>query len=329
MTFKNSSRYVARGHTQSLTLQSIMVGVPAVWELIRKGVVAKVEASGGAKKSVFNFALKAKQWATDYRVPLVAGLTDSIVFNNVKAQTGGRLRIVLNGGGGISKSTQEFLCNALVLTIQGYGLTETVGMSCILHPSWMQYGVVGGPVPSMEIKLVDAPDAGYLSTNKNPQGEIYVRGASLTKGYMNRPEQNAEAFTKDGWFKTGDVGQWNKDGTMSIIDRLKNLVKLAGGEYIAIEHLESIYRSCPLVANGAMIADPTHNQPMMIILPHPINMVQFAKSKGIKNTDDMESLVENSDLVDAVLAELNAVGKKAGCKGLELLEAVVLTADEW
>jgi long-subunit acyl-CoA synthetase (AMP-forming) len=78
-----------------------------------------------------------------------------------------------------------------------------------------------------------------------------------------------------------------------------------------------------------MIADPTHNQPMMIILPHPINMISFAKSKGIKNTDDMESLVQDPVLVDAVLAELNAVGKKAGCKGLELLEAVVLTADEW
>lgn len=115
--FKPVRRYL--GCILALTWQSIMVGVPAVWELIRKGVVAKVEASGAAKKSVFNFALKAKQFARDYHVPLVAGLTDAVVFNNVKAQTGGRLRIVLNGGGGISKSTQEFLCNALVLTIQG------------------------------------------------------------------------------------------------------------------------------------------------------------------------------------------------------------------
>ncbi len=78
----------------------------------------------------------------------------------------------------------------------------------------------------MEIKLVDAKDAGYLSTNKLPQGELYLRGPSVTKGYFKRPDLDKESFTSDGWFKTGDVGQWNADGTLSIIDRLKNLVKV-------------------------------------------------------------------------------------------------------
>lgn len=110
---------------------------------------------------------------------------------------------------------------------------------------------------SMEVKLVDVPDAGYLSTNKTPQGEIYCRGPSLFKGYFKvrvilrcgkraarsdfchsalpqRPDLDDEAFAEGGWFKTGDVAQFNADGTMSIIDRIKNLVKLAGGEYIAL-----------------------------------------------------------------------------------------------
>jgi len=98
---------------------SIMIGVPAVWELIRKGILSKVESSGGLKKNVFNFALSAKAAAKNYHLPFVSGLTDTVVFNQVKQQTGGRLRYVFNGGGAVSKSTQEFICNALVTMIQG------------------------------------------------------------------------------------------------------------------------------------------------------------------------------------------------------------------
>jgi long-chain acyl-CoA synthetase len=104
-----------------------MVGVPAVWELIRKGIVGKVEKSGGLKKSIFNKALGAKQFATDYRIPGLSGLTDKVVFNAVKAQTGGRLKIALSGGGSISASTQEFVSNAVVQLIQG-GSARVVGM---------------------------------------------------------------------------------------------------------------------------------------------------------------------------------------------------------
>lgn len=88
------------------------------------------------------------------------------------------------------------------------------------------------------------PDANYFSSNNPPQGEVWIRGGSVSKGYYKRDDVTAEAFTEDGWLKTGDIGQWNADGTLSIIDRKKNLVKLAGGEYIAIERLESIYKSC-------------------------------------------------------------------------------------
>lgn len=96
-----------------------MVGVPAVWELIRKGILGKVEAGGGLKKSVFNFAVSAKQAAQSYHIPGLAGLTDAVVFNQVRAQTGGRLKIMFNGGGAVSKTTQQFLSTALVQMIQG------------------------------------------------------------------------------------------------------------------------------------------------------------------------------------------------------------------
>lgn len=306
-----------------------MVGVPAVWELIRKGILTKVDQSGALKRSIFHFALKAKQVAHHYSIPLLAGLTDTIVFDGVRAQTGGNLKILFSGGGAVSKSTQQFLCTALVVMIQGYGLTETTAMATILNPAFMQFGAVGGPVPAAEVKLIDAPEAGYFSTNDPPQGEILVRGPAIFKGYYKRPDLDKEAFAEGGWFRTGDVGQWNKDGTLSIVDRLKNLVKLAGGEYIAIEYLESIYKSCPLVANGAILANGNHNQPAMVVVAHPHNLPSFAKKNGLGDGEDLEHLCTDDKVVDAALKELNNVGKKAGLKGMELLEAIVLVADEW
>lgn len=308
---------------------SIIVGVPAVWELIRKGIVSKVNASGSVKKTVFMNALKIKEFATSYGIPGLAGLTDRLVFNQVKAQTGGRLKIALSGGGAVSSVTQAFLTNAVVKVIQGYGLTETVGMCTVLHPDFFSYGVSGCPVPSMEIKLKDVPDAGYKSTNKLPQGEILLRGPSVTKGYFMRDDLNKESF-ENGWFKTGDVGQWNVDGTLSIIDRIKNLVKLADGEYIAIEKLESIYKSSHLLANGCVIVNSDHRQPAMIVVVNPQSIGHFAKDQNIGNgSTDAETLVKDKKVIAVVLKELNALGKKAGFKGLELLETVILTADEW
>ncbi|ORX35646.1 long-chain-fatty-acid-CoA-ligase [Kockovaella imperatae] len=308
---------------------SIMVGVPAVWELIRKGILGKVEGGSVITKSIFNFALSAKQTAHNYHLPLVGGLTDTVVFNKVRAQTGGRLRFLFNGGGAVSKSTEEFLNTALVRMIQGYGLTESTAMACILNPAWHNLGSAGGPVPAAEIKLVDAKEAGYFSTNDPPQGEVWVRGPAIFKGYYKRKDLQDEAFAPGGWFKTGDVGQWNKDGTLSIIDRLKNLIKLQGGEYIAIEHLESIYKSCPLVANGAVVANSEHSQPMMVVVAHPQNLPAFAKKNGLGDGEDLAQLCRDTKVVDAALKELNGIGRKQGLKGMELLEAIVLTEDEW
>jgi len=304
---------------------TIMVGVPQVWELIRKGIATKVEGGSSLKKAVFNAAFKAKSAG----IPGLSKLSDSLVFSQVRAQTGGRLKIMFNGGGPVSQSTQHFLSTALVQMIQGYGLTEGTAMACILHPSWMAYNVVGGPVPGAEVKLVDAPEAGYLSTNTPPQGEIYIRGPSLFKGYYKRPDLDAEAFDPEGWFKTGDIGQWNADGTLSIIDRIKNLVKLQGGEYIALEHLESIYKSVPFVANGCVMADQQHTQPAMIVVAHPVNLPMFAKKNNLSQSDDLEELCKDKKVVDGCLKEMNDVGRKQGLKGMELLEAIVLTDDDW
>ncbi|SPC62786.1 related to long-chain-fatty-acid-CoA ligase [Ustilago sp. UG-2017b] len=300
---------------------SIMIGVPAVWELIRKGILSKVNAGGSFKQKLFNGALTIKK----NKIPLLTSVVDNVVFKAVREQTGGRLRFALCGGAALSRETQEFLNNALVLLLQGYGLTESCGMTAILHPEFYSYGPSGGCVPAIEIKLRDVPDAGYFATNNPPQGEVLIRGPSVTKGYFNRDDVNKESF-QDGWFLTGDVGQWNPDGTLSIIDRKKNLVKLSGGEYIAIERLESVYKSSNLVSNICVHAHSDAKQPMAIIFPREDNLVAAAQKIGASG--DLEELCKNRDVAKMVMDDVNVVGKKAGFKNLEMLQTVLLVHEE-
>ncbi|KAF8154265.1 long-chain-fatty-acid-CoA-ligase [Crassisporium funariophilum] len=306
---------------------SIMVGVPAVWETIRKGILAKVNAGSSIKKSMFNGAMTAKR----RNMPILAQLADTVVLSGVRAATGGRLRIALSGGAAISHETQDFLTTALVTVLQGYGMTESCGMCAILPPELMKYGTVGVPVPSIEIKFLDVVDAGYLSTNTPQQGEICIRGPSVVSGYYKRPDLNDDEtiFTKDGWMRTGDIGQWNSDGTLSLIDRLKNLIKLASGEYIALERLESIYKACNLVGNLCVHATQDATNPMAIIIPHEVHLRHFLEGKGFDTSPSLADLCKDPRVQEVMLKECNAVGKKNGFKPMELLQAVVLTPDEW
>ncbi|KAF9491115.1 long-chain-fatty-acid-CoA-ligase [Pleurotus eryngii] len=325
---------------------SIMVGVPAVWETIRKGIISKVNAGGALKKSIFNGAISVKKAG----VPGLSQLADSAVFSSVKAATGGRLRLALSGGAAISKEAQEFLNAALVTLVQGYGMTESCGMCAILPPELIRYEAVGLPVPSIEVKLLDVADAGYFAKGNPPQGEVCIRGPSVIKGYYKRDDLNNDEtiFTKDGWLRTGDVGQWNSDGTLSLIDRIKNLVKLSGGEYIALERLEATYKSCPLVANICVHATPDAKQPIAIIFPHEVNLrhalastspapsmssLSSKSGKGTNNQVDPNAelavLCHDSRVRELMLKECNAKGKKSGFKPMETLQAVILTAEEW
>jgi long-chain acyl-CoA synthetase len=298
---------------------SVMVGVPAVWETIRKGINAKVNGGPAVARAFFKGGYAVKK----NKIPLLSSAADAVVFSKVRAQTGGRLRLALSGGAAIAKETQEFLEIALVQILQGYGLTETVGMCSILIPDYMSYNCVGVPVPAVEVKLVDCPDAGYFAT-KN-QGEIWIRGPAVSKGYFKREKETKEAFTEDGWFMSGDVGQWNPNGTLSIIDRKKNLVKLSGGEYIALEKLESSYKSCDYVQNLCVHADPNAKQPMAIVFPREDN---FRKLPGASGGGDFAELCKKKELVKAMLKEINAVGKQAGFKPLEQLQTVLLVPEE-
>ena len=213
---------------------TILVGVPAVWESVRKGIIANVDKSNPVIKNMFWGALATKSMLLSMGLP-GSGVLDAVVFKKIKEATGGRLKLCMNGGGPIAKDTQHFISMAIAPMLSGYGLTESTAMGALMDPAHWTDRALGDIPSSVEIKLVDFPDAGYYSTNKPPQGEIWLRGDSIIDQYFENEEETAEAITSDGWFKTGDIGEWDPNGHLRLIDRKKNLVKTLNGEYIALE----------------------------------------------------------------------------------------------
>lgn len=213
---------------------SILVGVPAVWESVKKGITAKVNAMNPIVKNLFWGTMQSKSIMMSTGLP-GASILDHTILKSVKDATGGRLRICLNGGGPVSKETLRFISLAIAPLISGYGLTETACMGALMDPAAWTDSALGEHPSSVECKLVDFADAGYYADSNPPQGEIWLRGPTVTEGYLDLPKENEEAFTKDGWFKTGDIGEYDKEGNLKIIDRKKNLVKTLNGEYIALE----------------------------------------------------------------------------------------------
>ncbi|ORX50218.1 acetyl-CoA synthetase-like protein [Hesseltinella vesiculosa] len=306
---------------------SILTGVPQVWETIRKTIMKKVIARGPRIPSIFNAAIELKDYLASYGLP--TWLIDRVVFKQVKLQLGGRLRYGLSGGAPLATETQRFLSVALCPIVGGYGMTESVGMCTILSPEYFALGDMGAPVPCTEIKLVDVPEAGYFATNKpKPQGEIYIRGPSVTSGYYLQDDVTKQAFTEDGWLMTGDIGEWNETGTLSIIDRKKNLVKLSNGEYIALEKLESKYKSAMFVENMCVYADPLYPRPVALLVPVENQLVALAKENDWP-TNDFTALCASADTRKLVLDLLQQHALACGLKGAEIIADVWICKDLW
>ena len=303
---------------------TVLVGVPQIWETVKKGILGKVAAGGAVKSNMFWAAFAAKNFLLGQGLP-GTGVLDAIVFNKVKEATGGKLRICLNGGGPVSKETQRFISVAITPMISGYGLTETCCMGALMDPMAWTDQALGEMPASVEMKLVDFADAGYFATNNPPQGEIWIRGGAVVEGYLDMPEENKEAFTEDGWFKTGDVGEWDSQGQIRVIDRKKNLVKTLTGEYIALEKLESIYRSAPIVANICDYSAADRSKPIAIIVPAEPALKKVAEEQGVSGDD----LVHNKKINAAVLKQLQTAGQKGGLAGFEIVEGVALADEEW
>lgn len=309
---------------------TIMVGVAAVWESVRKGVLTQVKQLPPLSQKIFWAAFRAKSTMQNYSIP--GSGVFNVIFKKVKAATGGELKVVLNGGSPISMDAQIFISTLIAPMLVGYGLTETCANTTICDHRHIEYGVAGVLTGAITAKLVDVKDAGYFA--KNNEGEILLKGNCITKEYYKNEKETAEAFTEDGWFCTGDIGQWTANGQLKIIDRKKNLVKTLNGEYIALEKLESVYRSNHVVTNLCAYADQSKVKPIAIVIPNEGTLKSQLEeervySKQELSTKELSHLCVDRKVIKSVHKSLVATGKSQGLKGIELIQNVVLVDDEW
>ncbi|KAF9099846.1 hypothetical protein BGX23_011446 [Mortierella sp. AD031] len=285
---------------------TLMAGVPTIWERIRKGMLAEVNKQSFPIRTLFFAALNTK-WAIVQATGsenFVTNAIDRMVFSKARELVGGRLRLTLTGGAGISDETHRFLSMVMCYVISGYGLTEVCGVAAVTMPQMgHRLRTVGPPAPGLELKLVNVPDTEY--TGDNGSGEIWFRGPAVMKGYFKLEEETKKVMTGDGWFKTGDIGTVNPDGTISIKDRVKNLVKLSHGEYVALEKCEAVYRDAKEIKSICIVAD--NGCPVLLAVVEPSHqgatekeilevLKNQAKASGLSKSETvMGVIVDDAD----------------------------------
>ncbi|KAJ1509591.1 long-chain fatty acid-CoA ligase [Coelomomyces lativittatus] len=307
---------------------TMMAGVPAVWEAVRKGVLSKVTSRPWWVRAMFQGAMQWKAWCQTHRLPSwLYWVHDRVVFKKIRDQVGGRLRFALSGGAPISLDTQAFLSTALCPLYQGYGLTESGGICILFDPELpLQFQHIGPPVPCTELMLVPVDTYPH-----QPQvGELWIRGPNITSGYFKQPKLTADVFqSKTGWFQTGDIARHLPNGQFQIIDRVKNLVKVLNGEYVALEKLESFYSHCMYVQRLCLYADARANGIVAIVVPSPAPLLALATSLGMAANTDLDQLCEHPEVLHTIMKELQALGKKLKLASFEMVFGTILSPEDW
>jgi len=202
---------------------------------------------------------------------------------------------------------------------EGYGQTETTAASTATHPGDFNPGHVGPPMVHCEIKLVDIPEMNYSAANN--KGEVCFRGPHCFMGYWKDEKNTRETIDEDGWVHSGDVGMWTEQGTLKLVDRKKNIFKLAQGEYIAPEKIEGYYLQCPTVAQVFVHGDSLETCCVAIVVPDEVVLRDVAKELGIEEKA-WSGLCMNKQLTKYIYDEMIALGNANKLNKLEQVKNI-------
>ncbi|KAJ3300779.1 Long chain acyl-CoA synthetase 7 peroxisomal [Borealophlyctis nickersoniae] len=304
---------------------TLFATVPRLMNRLRDKVLLTVEQNGGIKKVLFDLAYSRKEKVLRSGRVTTESFWDGLVFKKIQARLGGRVRFFLVGAAPSSPEVLEFFRIVMGCPVmEGFGQTETsaAGLVAMMADYDTPYGShVGHPMASTEIKLVDVPSMDYYAADvPNPRGELCFKGPLLMKGYYQASEETAKTIDADGWLHTGDIAEILPNGTVKIIDRLKNFFKLSQGEYVAPEKVEAKIKN-KYIAQTFVYGDSLRNSAVVIVVPDPEALLPWAKANGLGDLT-FEQLCENPTAKKMVLDECIATGKRGGLLSFELPKSI-------
>jgi long-chain acyl-CoA synthetase len=294
---------------------TVFVAVPRVYEKIY--AQAEQKAKGFPKRAIFEWALKVGE---RHKPEILAGktptsfrwkLANKLVFSKIREGVGGRVSTFISGGAPLGRELAEWYATVGIRIHEGYGLTETSPVIGVNTPINHRIGTVGKILPNIEVRIAE-------------DGEILVRGPSVFKGYWNRPEETKAAL-ENGWFKTGDIGQVDADGYLSVTDRKKDLIKTSGGKFIAPQPLENALKLNAYVGVAAIIGDK-RKFAAVVVSPNFTKLEDWARENGIAFGSRAELVAHPrvQALFDGVVEEINQ-----NLARFEKLKRVIVVADEF
>ncbi len=300
---------------------NVAVSVPRLYEKVFNAVM---EAQGIEKKLVQWAREVGDAWAGQKlagREPsgvlkLVYAVADTLVFRKIRSAMGGRIRYFVSGGAPLSPEINRFFFSAGIQIFEGYGLTETSPVTNLNTPEHLRIGTVGRPIPGTEIRIVET-------------GEILIRGPQVMKGYYELPEATAEVIDAEGWFSTGDVGEIDEDGFLSITDRIKDIIVTAGGKNVAPQPIENRLKGDDFIEQAVMLGD-RQSFCVLLVVPSFPNLEAWARRSGIEapNRKALLASKQVQDQMEArVMARLEDLARYERPKKIGLVAATFTVED--
>jgi long-chain acyl-CoA synthetase len=283
---------------------TVFPSVPRVYEKVHTAVVAKFDEETGAKAAIVGWALR-----TGYRVSArrqagkrVGGLlalqhrlADRLVYSKVKQNLGGRLRLGISGGAPLAKEIAEFFHALDVLIVEGYGLTECTTAATVNRPTRFRFGTVGLALPNVELRIAD-------------DGEVLIKSPTVFAGYYKDEEATREVLEDDGWLRTGDIGELDDDGFLTITDRKKDIIVTAGGKNVAPQNLENELKGSKFVSQALVVGDKRPYCIALITLDEG-EIVKWAHTHELGGELSLASLARDervNALVEGIVERVNA-----------------------
>jgi long-chain acyl-CoA synthetase len=296
-----------------------MIAVPRIFEKVYAGIMAQVETKK-LKQTIFNQAMSAaievqKYRATKATIPwpllLKYETLNKLALEPIRAAFGGQLKFAISGGAPIDSQLTQFFYNCGIPILEGYGLSETTGAVTVNSLNSFLVGSVGKPIGDVKIKIAE-------------DGEILIKSKKCLKEYYKSPEET-EKVLKDGYFATGDIGEFTTGGFLRITDRKKDLIKTAGGKYVAPQKLEGLLKQEPLISQ-ALIHGDQKKYIIALITFEPAQIEQWAKSQNIEYTS-VDELYNNISLKVRIQKHIQATNSKLS--SFEAIKKFEILKDTW